>query len=101
MKTVLKFALPAALALTAFAAQAQTIETGYPSATGNIGIAAVAPSQRLAAQPASARSGLVLVQSNFEGPEANPPYAASSALTRAEVRAAARITTPRGPGHNG
>ncbi len=94
MKAELKFALPAALALTAFAAQAQSIETGYPLVTGNLGIAAAAPAQQFVAQRVSPRAEPALVQSNFEGPKASPANAASSALTRAEVLAATGNTTP-------
>lgn len=98
MRTVLEFALPAALALAAVAAQAQTIETSYPSVTGNVGIAAVTPSQQFTAQRARGRTRAGEIE--LRGPQTSPANATSSALTRAVVRAAARVSAPRGHGHN-
>jgi hypothetical protein len=86
MKSIVKFAAPALLTLAAFGAQAQTIETDYPAvqAAGPVlaaPVAATAHAQRGAGQDAP-----FLVQSNFEGPKANPARAESkSTLTRAEV----------------
>ena len=100
MKKLLRIALPITLAVSAFGVGAQTIETDYPQVRGNVGIAVPAPVTQFAAQGVASHGEPLLVQSNFEGPKANPAVVAPSTLSRAEVRASATISKPRGPGHN-
>lgn len=90
---IARIAVPAALALSAFAVQAQTIETSYPVVGGTV---AAAPSAVIAA-PAKAHP--FLVQSNYEGPQVHPDYT-SNAQTRFEAPVRPMIAEPWGPGHN-
>jgi len=94
MKSIAKLILPAALAIGAFGAQAQTIETDYPN--GYTSSFSQAP---VAAAPAASRSEFSLVQFNSEGVRENPVYAESAPRTGAEVRAEARLAMPAS-GHN-
>lgn len=94
MKSIAKLILPAALAIGAFGAQAQTIETDYPN--GYMSSSSQAP---VATAPAASRPWLV--QSNSEGIRENPVYAESAPRGRtvAEVRAEAYLAMPAS-GHN-
>lgn len=89
---IARIALPAALALSAFAVQAQTIETSYPAVGGTVAAATSA------VIVAPAKSAPFLVQSNYEGPQVHPDY--SNAQTRYEAPVRPMIAEPWGPGHN-
>ena len=98
MKAIAKFAVPAALAIAAFSAGAQTIETDYPVVRTN---GAMPETTQMHASPqAPAQSEPFLVQSNYEGVRVNPAQAPSSTLTRAEVQQDASIALPFGAAHN-
>ncbi|NLD70161.1 MAG: hypothetical protein GX644_15260 [Limnobacter sp.] len=85
MKAITRFAIPAALAAVAFGAQAQTIETDYPAVVADgAAIVSVAP----VAGEVSNESPY-LVQSNFEGPKADPAQIVPGTQSREAVRAGA------------
>lgn len=97
MKSIAKLILPAALAIGAFGAQAQTIETDYPN-----GYMSSSSQTSVATSTAASRGEFSLVQSNSEGIRENPVYAASAPRGRTvtEVRAEAHLAMPAS-GHNG
>ena len=97
MKKIVRIALPAAFALSAFAAQAYTLETDYPVVGGTMALTTSAPSELLAAP--STKAAPFLVQSNFEGPKVDPDYA-KSARTLPVAPSRPAIAKPWGPGHN-
>ncbi|HRO61503.1 MAG TPA: hypothetical protein PK177_20495 [Burkholderiaceae bacterium] len=90
MKAIAKFAIPAALVAVAFGAQAQTIETDYPAVAADGSVVSVAP---VAGEIANASP--YLVQSNFEGPKADPAQIAPSTQDREAVRAGADVNVVR------
>lgn len=96
MKSIAQVILPAALAIGALGAQAQTIETDYPS-----GHTSSFSQTSGATAPTASGGEFSLVQSNFEGIRENPVYAESAPRGRtvSEVRAEAQLTTPIS-GHN-
>ena len=87
MKAIARFAIPAALVAVAFGAQAQTIETHYPAvlADGNVVVKAAPVTGEVSNAP------LYLVQSNFEGPKADPAQTVQSTQSRADVRSEASV----------
>lgn len=96
MKSIAKLILPAALAIGAFGAQAQTVETDYPNGhTSSFSRTSVATA------PAASRGEFTLFQSNFEGVRDVPVYASSAtpARTVSAVRSEAQLTMPIS-GHN-
>lgn len=94
MSFTLRIALPAALALSAFAVQAHTLEIDYPATGGSF---AAAPS--LVIEYAGTPVAPFLLQSNYEGPQVHPDYL-SNAQPRIEAPARPMIAEPWGPGHN-
>ena len=96
MRSIAKLILPAALAIGAFGAQAQTIETDYPN-----GDTSSFSQTSVATAPVASRGEFSLVQSNSEGIRENPVYAKSAPRGRpvAEVRAEAYLAMPAS-GHN-
>ena len=89
MKAIAKLAVPAAFAVAAFGVQAQTIETDYPQVRGAGTV--VAAVQAPPSTAARSQAPLYLVQSNFEGPKADPAQIVQSAQSRADVRAEADV----------
>ncbi len=82
MRSIASFAIPTAFAFAAFGVQAQTLETDYPAVNGNVGVPTIALQMSAQAPRVSdAGSGLLLVQSNNEGPVEKPiPGRATAAM---------------------
>ena len=99
MNAIAKLAISASLAIAAFGAGAQTIETDYPVVRGT-GPQPTTMQMHAAPSQTPAQAEPFLIQSNNEGVRANPSQQRSSALTRAEVQHEASIAMPYGSSNN-